>query len=122
VSLRHLHHELHVLRDSPSATAGALLLLAAALVLLLRRRAPWRWALLALAVGVWVTFDGSVEGPTVLPFTRRHGLSAGDLVAAVAVAAGLLPAVRSRLRDGARPGDQDGGAVTSPAGPPAPRR
>jgi hypothetical protein len=54
--------------------------------------------LLVVAAVVWVLVNGPVEGPTLIVFSRAHGLTLADLpsLAAVAVAVVLVRPWRRR--------------------------
>ena len=57
-----------------------------------RRRAA---AVLLVPVSVaWVLFNGPIEGPILLSFSKDHGLTVSDLLAAVGVLVAVVVLVR----------------------------
>jgi hypothetical protein len=93
--------QLHQLRDSRQFALLSLAVLVVAVVLWFRRRpaGPWVLATLGAAVVLWWAFDKTVEGPTVLHLTRRHGVTLADLLPLVLIGAA---AVGRRDRAGGR--------------------
>ena len=62
-----------------------------------RGRAGRFAALLLLPAAVaWVLFNGPLEGPVLLTFSRDHGLTVSDLLAVLAVLVALAVLLRRR--------------------------
>jgi uncharacterized membrane protein HdeD (DUF308 family) len=70
---------------------------------------PGRWRRLAAVLLVpvsaaWVVFNGPIEGPILLTFTKDHGVTVSDLLGVLGLAVALVV-----LRRGRRPLDEAAG-------------
>ena len=81
-----LRGQLHDLRDDLWLALVALVGLAAATAWLIHRPNRFAASWFLVASVFWLAADGSVEGPTLLHLTRRHGLTGTDLLPLLALA------------------------------------
>jgi hypothetical protein len=78
--------------------AGVVLVVLVLTARFTHRRGPRAGYLLIVVSVVWLVVDKTVEGPTIIGFTKNHGLTAADLAGLVGILLGVHQAWGDAVR------------------------